>query len=78
MTVIKNDLFFKVYDKVLNKLDHKVKIYANKKRYGSQINHKEIMLLNMIIKYMENINNSPYEYFYVDSLTEISNYLNKI
>lgn len=73
-----NKIFDKVYNKVIEKLESKVKYYTIKKKYGSTINYKEIRMLNMIIKYLDNIKKSTYNYYYIDSLTEISNYLNKI
>ena len=73
-----NKVFYKVYKKLVEKLEDKVLKYSIKRKYGSKINHTEIKKLNMFIKYLENVKNSKYKYYYVDSLTEISNYLNRI
>lgn len=77
MAVI-NKTFDKVYDKLLLKLDDKIYKYSINKKYGGKVNHNQVKMLNMITKYMENIKNSNYDYYYIDKLTEISNYLNKI
>lgn len=73
-----NKIFYKTYNKLMEKLEDKVLKYSIKRKYGSNIDYKEIKRLNMFTHYLDSVRKSDYKYYYVDSLTEISNYLNRI
>ena len=73
-----NKHFEKVYNKVLKILDEKAVEFFVKKKYGVTIDYTKIKIFNAICKYMDIIKRSDYDYYYISSLTEISNYLNRI
>ena len=79
MAVIKdNKTFYKVYDKTKSILAEKILKYSLYRKYGKKIPNKELKQLYLYMSYLESIYNSKYNYFYVQSLTEISNNLNKL
>lgn len=79
MAVLKdNEVFYKVYDKTKALLAEKVLKYSLYRKYGKKLPHKELKQLYLYISYLDSIYNSKYNYFYVQSLTEISNKLNKL
>lgn len=75
---VENKTFDKVYNKLISKLDKKIYSYTIKRKYGGNINTKELKMLAVITAYLEGIKDSDYKYYYINKLTEISNYLNKI
>ena len=78
MAVINNKTFEQVYTKLLDSLEDKVNKYTTNRRYGGKIDYSTLKKLLIMIKYLERINKSKYDYYHVNHLTEISNYLNKI
>lgn len=75
---VENKTFDKVYNKLVSLLEKKVYSYTIKRKYGGNINIKELKMLAVITAYLEGIKNSDYKYYHIKKLTEISNYLNKI
>lgn len=73
-----NLIFYKVYNKLENKLLKNVLDYSIKRKYGGKIDYNKLKKLNMIIFYIDSIKTSNYSYYHIESLTEISNYLNEI
>ena len=78
MAVINNKTFDKTYDKLVKKLEQKVYQYTIKRRYGGNIDYCNLKKLLLFSRYLDSIKNSKYDYYYVNGLTQISNYLNKI
>ena len=78
MAVINNKTFDKTYDKLVLKLESKVYQYMIKRKYGGTIDYCNLKKLLLFSRYLDNIKNSKYDYYYIDGLTQISNYLNKI
>lgn len=78
MAVINNKTFEQVYNKLLNTLEDKVNKYTINRRYGGKIDYLNLKKLLIMIKYLERIKGSKFDYYYVKYLTNISNYLNKI
>lgn len=78
MAVINNKTFEQVYSKLLNTLEDKVNKYTINRRYGGKIDYLNLKKLLIMIKYLERIKGSKFDYYYVKYLTNISNYLNKI
>lgn len=78
MAVINNKTFEQVYNKLLNTLEDKVNKYTINRRYGGKIGYLNLKKLLIMIKYLERIKGSKFDYYYVKYLTNISNYLNKI
>lgn len=70
--------FWSVYNKTINIAEKKLKQNLTNRKYGGKVNYTQLKTLLLYITYLENIKNSKYNYKYVDSLTEISNNLNKI
>lgn len=75
---VDNKIFDKTYDKLITKLEKQVYQYTINKRYYGKINYNKLKKLLIMIKYLERVKDSRYNYYYVNYLTEISNYLNKI
>lgn len=73
-----NKAFWNTYEKLILKTEIKVKQLINNLKYDGNININRIKKLNLIIKYLSNIDESNYEYYRIKGLTEISNYLNKL
>lgn len=73
-----NELFDKVYNKLIVKTEQKIYQYTIKRKYGGKIDYKLIKILNLITNYLDSINNSEFTYYYIQDLTKISNYLNRI
>lgn len=73
-----NELFDKIYNKLVIKTEQKIHQYTIKRKYGGKIDYKLIKILNLITNYLDSINNSEFTYYYIQDLTKISNYLNRI
>lgn len=78
MVAAENKTFEKVYNKLLLKTEEKIHQYTIKRKYGGKIDYKLIKTLNLITNYLDSINNSEFTYYYIQDLTKISNYLNRI
>lgn len=76
--MIKNNILNEVINKANIKADKLLSKYVNIKKYGGCVNLEQIVTMNSILIYLDNIQNSSFEYYYVPKLKEISNYLNKI
>lgn len=70
--------FNKVYNKLCNIIDVKIKLIIKYRELGMGVNYKLIKILNLYIRYLSSVNTSNYKYFTVESLNNISNFLNKI
>lgn len=71
-------MFDKVYDKLVNAIELKIKHIYNLHQIGSKIDYNAIKVLNIYINYLESIKYNRYRYFYIEGLTNISNYINKL
>lgn len=70
--------FDKVYNKLINILYTKIRDIHTLRSIGFRVDYNHVKLLNMYIRYLDNVKESKYTYFSVNGLTNISNYLNKL
>lgn len=73
-----NVMFDKVYNKVADAIENKLKTIAKLKVIGASVDYDTIKILNNYINYLEYVRDSQYRYFYINGLTGISNHVNKL
>lgn len=78
MSVVDNEYFNKVYNKLTALLDVKIKQIVGLRHLGYRIDYNKVKLLNLYIRYLEDIKHSKYQYSNIASLNNISNFLNSI
>jgi len=73
-----NKHFDKVYNKLIDMIEAKADRLIKLRTIGKQIDYTMVKTLNLYINYLESVKNSKYTYFTIDSLNNISNYLNTL
>lgn len=78
MAVKDNRMFDEVYSKLVIKAESFIRNLYNLRTAGYRTDETKLVELSIYINYLEGIKNSRYTYYYVDKLTNISNFLNTL
>lgn len=73
-----NKDFDKVYNKLIVVSIAQLKHLKDLRVIGRSVNYTNIKILNLYIRYLDNIKKSKYNYFTIPGLNNISNFLNTL